>query len=134
MTWNGLQNEACDGAAVTVRLEDLACVLFARDRDQAQQHCATLEEYGIFAQIGETAACGDAASRAAVGVPIVVSSHDQERANMILASLEAIGSNVWDDDDEDDDIDDDDDDDDEVFPDGPDDFDDEPDDEDDEDL
>lgn len=95
---------------------DLACLLFARDDEAAERQRVLLQEHGIFAHLGQAPQAGRAS--AGLGVPLVVSPDDQDRANQILASVQATGEEPWEDDlDDDDDFDDDEDDDDDFIPD-----------------
>jgi hypothetical protein len=83
------------GGGAVVRNPELACLLFAYDSDDAERQRLVLEQHGIFAQVGDSSAASVPA--AGLGVPLVVSPDDQERANMILACIEATGGDPWDD-------------------------------------
>ncbi len=133
MIWN---EEIQDSGGGAVRNPELACLLFACDSDVAERQRLILEQHNIFAQVGSASAVPLTAG--GLGVPLVVSPDEQERANMILACVEATGGDPWDGDpkpdvDVDDfaDDDDDDDDDDDFVPDDADDDDDFDDDDDD---
>jgi hypothetical protein len=122
MAWNDL-GKRFDGAGPAIRDPQIACLLFARDGEDAERQRVVLEEYGIFAQLGH--ASTGLAPTDGLGVPLIVAPDDQERANMILASIDAVGDEPWSDDDQlDDDADEFDDDDDDLLPDDDDDEDD----------
>lgn len=125
MTWNEEKREFDDAGAARCGPE-LACLLFARDSEDAERQRLVLEEHGIFAHLGH--ACAGPVPASGLGIPLVVAPDDQERANMILACVEATGDEPWVDDedqvDDADDFDDDDDDDDDFLPDDDDDDDD----------